>query len=90
MSCPAAPPKRPASAAANASSRSTACPFPSVSSDEAADMLKGLEGTPWKSPVTDAAGAMRRLRVVRRRVDVPSVQDCRGSSIASTGSATCG
>lgn len=50
-------------------------PVSQVSSDEAADMLKGPEGSAVEIVLTGAAGAARRLRVVRRRVDVPSVQD---------------
>ncbi len=46
-----------------------------VSSDEAADMLKGPEDSAVEIVLADPAGAARRLRVVRRRVDVPSVQD---------------
>jgi len=46
-----------------------------VSSDEAADMLKGLEGSEVEMVLSDAAGTTRRLRVGRRRVDVSSVQD---------------
>ncbi len=46
-----------------------------VSTDEAADMLKGPEGSAVNVGLADASGAVRSLRVVRRRVDVPSVQD---------------
>jgi len=52
-------------------------PVSQVSSDEAADMLKGPEGSAVEIVLTGAAGATRRLRVVRRRVDVPSVQDAK-------------
>ncbi len=46
-----------------------------VSTDEAADMLKGPEGSAVDVVLLDPAGNQRQLRVVRRRVDVASVQD---------------
>jgi carboxyl-terminal processing protease len=45
-----------------------------VSTDTAADMLKGEEGTNVDLVVLDAAGAKRRLRVPRQVVEVPSVE----------------
>ena len=50
-------------------------PVSQVRGDEAADMLKGPEGSAVEIVLRNAAGAQRRLRVVRRRVEVPSVQD---------------
>lgn len=46
-----------------------------VSTDEAANLLKGLEGSAVQLTIVDAAGASRELRLVRRRVEVPSVTD---------------
>lgn len=50
-------------------------PVTQVRSDEAADMLKGPEGSAVEIVLRDAVGVTRGLRIVRRRVDVPSVQD---------------
>lgn len=46
-----------------------------ISTDEAADMLKGPEGSAVEVMLLDPDGASRRLRIVRRRVEVSSVQD---------------
>ncbi len=46
-----------------------------VSTDEAADMLKGPEGSAVQVALVDASGNKRQVRIVRRRVEVPSVQD---------------
>jgi carboxyl-terminal processing protease len=46
-----------------------------VSTDDAANLLKGPEGSGVDLKLVDAAGAARQLRLVRRRVDVPSVTD---------------
>lgn len=46
-----------------------------VSTDEAADMLKGPELSYVDIVVRSTEGKLRRLRVQRRRVEVPSVQD---------------
>lgn len=48
-----------------------------VSTDEAADMLKGEEGSQVDVVVVSADGASRALRLTRRRVDVPSVENAR-------------
>ena len=45
-----------------------------VSTDAAADMLKGTEGSSVNLVVLAADGTHRRLRVRRRRVDVPSIE----------------
>jgi carboxyl-terminal processing protease len=46
-----------------------------ISTDRAADMLKGEAGTWVGVTVQSANGSVRNLRVERRRVEVPSVQD---------------
>jgi carboxyl-terminal processing protease len=46
-----------------------------VSPDALADMLRGNEGTQVEVTANDAEGQSRRLRLVRRRVEVPSVED---------------
>jgi carboxyl-terminal processing protease len=46
-----------------------------VSTDEAADMLKGPDGSAVEVALVDSAGNRRQVRIVRRRVEVPSVQD---------------
>src|SRR5690606_1738552 len=43
------------------------------SPDAVADMLKGPEGSFVTVTLVDASGAMRRVRIMRQRVDVPSV-----------------
>ncbi len=45
-----------------------------ISTDAAADMLKGDEGTAVSLAVINPAGAKRQLRVVRKVVEVPSVE----------------
>ena len=49
--------------------------FSQISVDEAADLLKGPEGRAVEVTLLDSAGESRRLRIVRRRVEVSSVQD---------------
>jgi len=44
-----------------------------VSTDTAADMLKGVDGSRVEVVLQDARGTLRRLHLQRRRVDVPSV-----------------
>lgn len=51
-----------------------ATPTSSVSADEAAEMLKGSEGSSTELKLVDARGTTRRVRLVRRRVEVPSVE----------------
>jgi len=46
-----------------------------MSTDAAADMLKGTEGSPVDLLVLDATNIGRRMRLKRMRVDVPSVND---------------
>lgn len=46
-----------------------------VSTDVAADMLKGLEGSVVELVVLDSANVARRMRLTRTRVDVPSVSN---------------
>jgi carboxyl-terminal processing protease len=46
-----------------------------ISTDAAADMLKGLDGSPVSLSVVAADGSTRSVRLRRRRVDVPSVED---------------
>ncbi|HND52333.1 MAG TPA: S41 family peptidase [Pirellulaceae bacterium] len=46
-----------------------------VSADAAADMLKGAEGTAVEIDVLDAAGNQRSVKLLRERVEVPSVED---------------
>ncbi len=46
-----------------------------MSSDTAADLLKGPELSQVEITLRNPAGAVRTLRLQRRRVDVPSVQD---------------
>ena len=46
-----------------------------ASPDALADMLKGLEGSQVEVVVQSADGGTRRLRLTRRRVEVPSVTD---------------
>lgn len=52
-------------------------PVSQVSTDEAADMLKGPDGSTVEIVLLDPADSSRRLQIVRRRVDVASVQDVR-------------
>lgn len=46
-----------------------------ISTDKAADMLKGVDGTFVDLVLLDGQGDARRLRLARRRVDVPSVDN---------------
>jgi len=48
-----------------------------ISTDRAADILKGEEGTWVNVTVRSPGGAVRDLRVQRRRVEVPSVENVR-------------
>lgn len=45
-----------------------------ISTDKAADMLKGLDGTNVDLVVLNRSNQARRLRLTRQRVDVPSVE----------------
>ena len=49
----------------------------SMTTDEGADLLKGPEGAAVEIAVRDEQGQIRRLRMVRRRIDVPSVEDAK-------------
>lgn len=46
-----------------------------ISTDTAADMLKGEEGTPVSLEVVNDRGVTRSLHLSRKRVEVPSVED---------------
>ena len=46
-----------------------------ISSETAADMLKGVDGSTVDVTLLSPAGESRQVRMQRRRVDVPSVQD---------------
>lgn len=46
-----------------------------VSTDEAADMLKGPEGSPVRLVVVSTSEQRQQMQLVRRRVEVPSVTD---------------
>jgi carboxyl-terminal processing protease len=48
-----------------------------VSTDAAADMLKGPEGSTVELDVVTKDGARRKFQLLRRRVEVPSVEDAR-------------
>ncbi len=48
-----------------------------VSTDEAADWLKGKEGSTTELKVQDPEGNSRHIRLVRRRIEVPSLQEAR-------------
>ncbi len=48
-----------------------------ISTDKAADLLKGLEGSQVDLIVLDPQGAQRSMRLKRLRVDVPSVDQVR-------------
>jgi carboxyl-terminal processing protease len=48
-----------------------------VSSDTAADMLRGEEGTVVAVTTVTATGTQRTLRLVRQRVEVPSVEEAK-------------
>lgn len=50
-------------------------PTHSVSTEEAADMLKGEEGSSVRVAIMDTHSAIRRLSIQREQVDVPSVED---------------
>lgn len=52
-------------------------PTANVSTDEAANLLKGVEGSAVEVTVTAPNGQVRHLRLVRRRVEVPSISDTR-------------
>jgi carboxyl-terminal processing protease len=46
-----------------------------ITTDEAADMLKGPDGSQVAIKLKDAQGLLRDVRLVRRQIDVPSVED---------------
>jgi carboxyl-terminal processing protease len=48
-----------------------------VTPDQLADMLRGEEGSPVAVKLKDSAGVERTLNLIRRRVEVPSVEDVR-------------
>jgi len=48
-----------------------------ISTDEAADRLKGVEGSAASIKVVDNQGSVREIRLVRRRVVVPSIEDAK-------------
>ncbi len=48
-----------------------------VSTDEAANMLKGREGSSVEVAIDDRQGGIRRVQLVRRRVEVPSIEGAR-------------
>ena len=48
-----------------------------ISTDEAADLLKGAEGSAADISVVDAQGGVRKIQLVRRRVQVPSIEDAK-------------
>ena len=50
-------------------------PTANLSTDQAADLLQGQEGSIVEITTLTPAGALRRLRVRREHVDVPSVDD---------------
>ncbi len=52
-------------------------PTRTISTDRAADILKGPEGSTIVVTVQSPGGTVRDVRVVRRRVEVPSVEDAR-------------
>jgi carboxyl-terminal processing protease len=45
-----------------------------MSTDEAADLLKGAEGSWTELHLMDGEGAVRQVRLMRRRVEVPSIE----------------
>lgn len=48
-----------------------------VTTDEAANLLKGREGSQVHLTVVDPSGRARQMDIIRRRVEVPSVEDAR-------------
>jgi carboxyl-terminal processing protease len=48
-----------------------------VSTEEAANLLKGVEGSIAQLVLSDAAGTVHHVRVTRRRVEVPSITDAK-------------
>jgi carboxyl-terminal processing protease len=46
-----------------------------MSTDEAADLLKGVAGSWTELLLMDAEGALRHVRMMRRRVEVPSIDN---------------
>jgi carboxyl-terminal processing protease len=48
-----------------------------LSTDQAADLLKGEEGTTVEVQVTAADATTRRVRLLRQRIEVPSIEDAR-------------
>ena len=49
----------------------------SMTTDEGADLLKGAEGSAVEVGLQDEQGQIRQLQMVRRRIDVPSVEDAK-------------
>lgn len=45
-----------------------------ISTDEAANLLKGQEGSSVEVAIDDGQGGFRRVQLVRRRVEVPSIE----------------
>jgi carboxyl-terminal processing protease len=45
-----------------------------MSTDEAAELLKGAEGSWTELHLMDSEGAVRQVRLMRRRVEVPSIE----------------
>lgn len=45
-----------------------------ISTDEAANLLKGQEGSRVEVAIDDGQGGLRRVQLVRRRVEVPSIE----------------
>ncbi|MBL7044424.1 MAG: S41 family peptidase [Pirellulaceae bacterium] len=48
-----------------------------ISTDEAANLLKGQEGSSVEIGIADGQGGLRRVQLVRRRVEVPSIEGAR-------------
>jgi len=48
-----------------------------ISTDEAANLLKGPEGSSVEVGIADEQGGVRRVHLVRRRVEVPSIEGAR-------------
>jgi carboxyl-terminal processing protease len=48
-----------------------------MSTDEAANLLKGQEGSSVEVEIADGQGGLRRVQLVRRRVEVPSIEGAR-------------
>jgi carboxyl-terminal processing protease len=48
-----------------------------LTADKAADQLKGVEGSSVQLDVADAQGQVRRVKLTRQRVELPSVEDAK-------------